>query len=495
MLLPLALGVLACPLAVILSGGDPPVAKRGLVLREPAAYEGYTLFSPLRSTKAYLVDLDGNVAHAWETGVPTGAHAELLPDGSILRTARDDDNPRFSGGGLGGVLQRFAWDGTLIWEYVLSDATRVMHHDFEVLPNGNVLAIVWEHVSKEQALALGRPASQVGERGWWPDGLVEIRPTLPRGGEIVWEWHALDHLIQDFDPRRTNYGDVTAHPERFHVNFDHRDELPLSAEERAERAELEREMRALGYIGGKQDAGPSGPKADEPDPDWMHTNAVHYHAGYDLIALSSPRLDEIWILDHSTSVAEAKGSSGGRWKHGGDVLWRWGNPANWGAGPKSARKLFGQHDVRFLPGERLALSVFNNGLSRPDGKWSSVDELGLPFDPARGFVREPGQDFGPTEPAWSYAAPERSSFYSFFISGAERLPNGNTLVCSGAQGRFFEVTPEGDLVWEYLNPFGGEIEHSFGKATSRPSKVEPHAVFRCARYAPDHPGLARLTAK
>ncbi|MBI5432792.1 MAG: aryl-sulfate sulfotransferase [Planctomycetes bacterium] len=495
MLVPPMLVALPClAFASANGGGDPIEPKRGVVVREAGASEGYTLFSPLRSTKVFLVARDGAVAHQWETGVPTGAHAELQADGSILRTARDEDNPRFSGGGLGGKLQRYAWDGDLAWEFVLSDDQRVMHHDFEVLPNGNVLAIVWEYVSREDATALGRPPHATGERGWWPDGLVEIRPTLPRGGEIVWEWHAKDHLIQDADPKKPNFGDVTAHPERFDLLGDVRDAPPLSAAERAEREEREREMAALGYTGGKDDSQPSA-KSDEPDPDWLHTNAVHYHAGYDLVVLSSPRLDEVWILDHSTTTAEAKGSTGGRWKHGGDVLWRWGNPTNWGAGPKSAKRLFGQHDARFVPGEKLALSIFNNGLSRPDGKWSSVDELELPFDPARGFVREAGADFGPKELAWTFRAPEPTSFFSFFISGAERQPNGNTLICSGAQGRFLEVTRSGDVVWEYLNPFGGEIEHSFGKTAARPSKVDPNAVFRCAHYAPDHPGLARLAAK
>ncbi|MCE9595655.1 MAG: aryl-sulfate sulfotransferase [Planctomycetes bacterium] len=495
---PARLGVVASLLASAAFGQEPatPVTPRGLVSHDAAAFDGYTLFSPLRSTKTYLVDFDGKLVHEWETGVPTGALAELQSDGSILRTFRDDENPRFFGGGLGGKLQRFAWDGALTWEYTLSDDTRVMHHDFEVLPNGNVLAIAWENVTKEAATALGRDPKQTDERGWWPDCVVEIQPTLPKGGTIVWEWHAKDHLIQDADPAKPNYGDVTAHPELFDINGDHRNEPPLSKADREERERQEREMRGLGYTGGKDDddAKPPKPKGDAPelDPDWMHTNAVHYHAKYDLLVLSSPRLDELWILDHSTTTAEAKSHAGGRWKHGGDVLWRWGNPQNYGAGKKSDQKLFGQHDARFLAGDKLALTVFNNGLERPDGKFSSVDELVLPFDPARGFTRNAAAAFGPSELAWTFKAEDPTTLFSFFISGAERLPNGDTLICSGAQGRFLEVAHDGRVVWEYLNPYGGEIEHSFGHASKRPSKVDPNAVFRCMRYASDHPGLRAL---
>jgi hypothetical protein len=53
---------------------------------------------------------------------------------------------------------------------------------------------------------------------------------------------------------------------------------------------------------------------------------------------------------------------------------------------------------------------------------------------------------------WSYSAPKKTDFYSSFISGTQRLPNGNTLICSGANGTIFEVTPEKAIVWKYVNP-------------------------------------------
>src|SRR5262249_21862037 len=106
---------------------------------------------------------------------------------------------------------------------------------------------------------------------------------------------------------------------------------------------------------------------------------------------------------------------------------------------------------RGLPGEGHLL-VFNNGNGRPGGNYSSVDELALPVDAQGRYARKPGAAYGPDKPVWSYSAPKKDDFYSSFISGTQRLPNGNTLICSGANGTIFEVTPSKEVVWKYVNP-------------------------------------------
>jgi hypothetical protein len=215
--------------------------------------------------------------------------------------------------------------------------------------------------------------------------------------------------------------------------------------------------------------------------------------------VSSPRFHELWILDHSTTTEEARGNKGGRWGKGGEILYRWGNPRMYGAGTREDQMLFGQHQPDWIPdGSPGAgnLLVFNNGDQRKSGDYSTVDELVLPFDPKRGFTRAAGQPFGPKAPVWSYIAPKREDFFSFFISGAQRLPNGNTLICSGQQGRLFEVTNDHRIVWEYLNPYGGDLPATFGGADPNkgkgPGPVRPTSVFRATRIAPDHPGVAKL---
>jgi hypothetical protein len=467
---------------------------RGLRALEPGAFDGYTLLSPLRSGSTFLVDLRGEVVHRWDVGVAPGNMAYLLDGGSLLRPVRIDDHPTFFGGGIAGRIQELDWNGEVLWDFVLADERRISHHDLEVLPNGNVLAIVWEHRTREQAIALGRDPRITSEKGWWPDALLELEPVRPGGARIVWEWHALDHLVQDRDPSKPGHGSIAENPGRLDVNFDLEEDAPPPSPEELRKREAQRKaMRELGYTGGDDDEPPPSPRGRPLEPDWTHTNGIDHHPELDLIVMSSPRADEIWVIDHSTTTEQARGNTGGRWGRGGRILYRWGNPKNHGAGDASDRKLFGQHDPQWVldaPAGELRVTLFNNGNGRPGGEFSSVDELVLPFDRERGFALEKGEPFGPAEPAWSYSAPERGEFYSFFISGAQRLANGNTLVCSGAQGRLFEVDRDGRIVWEWWNPLGGELEHNVGKAGGeRKSPVEPHAIFQATRIPKDHPGL------
>jgi hypothetical protein len=467
--------------------GEALEAPRGVVLNDPAAFQGYTLIAPINSAWIDLIDMRGESVHRWKTELGPGGAVYLTDEGHLLRCARLESNPRFKGGGIGGVLQRIDWDGKVVWEYRLSDEDQTQHHDLTLLPNGNLILIAWEMRYRDDLLEWGRAPEQCSEQGLWPDALIEIRPT-PEGGEVVWEWHVWDHLIQDFDAERTNHGSIPEHPELLDINFDHRDRPPMTPAQLAEQAELERQMRALGYVGGDEEQDEK-TATEVREADWMHTNAVDYCPEYDLLAISSPHLSEILIVDHSTSSEEAAWHAGGRWGRGGDLLYRWGNPRTYGLGDESDQALFYQHNVEFLPvgpdGE-LRVTLFNNGGGRPDGSsWSSVDELVLPFDPDKGFLREPGQPFGPAQPAWSYS--DRERFLSPFISGAQRLPNGNTLICSGVEGRVFEVTRDKQIVWDYENTLGGDLPQSpiGGNAPTR-------ALFRATRIAPDHPGLARL---
>ena len=380
----------------------------------------------------------------------------------------------------------------MLWHYGLADEQRQQHHDVAPLPNGNVLVIAWDRIAEADAVARGRDADQVGAAGLWPDVVLEIEPTPPAGGKVVWQWRAWDHLIQDRDADLPGYGAVPDHPERIDVNADHRDTPPLTAEQQRQRAELERRLRGLGYVGGAEPDQPDGAGDDDSGrrrnrrADWLHTNSIAYLQEHDLIVLSTPNFNELWVIDHSTTTAEAAGSSGGRWGHGGDLLWRWGNPRMYGAGDEADQRLFFQHDPSWIvAGDELRLLVFNTGRDRPGGAHSSVDELVLPFDPAVGFRRRPGEPFGPPEPVWSYADPD--GFYSMIVSGAQRLENGNTLICSGVAGRLFEVTPAGRIVWDYRNPHGGDVQ-----PPEHAGKAPPLALFRGARLGRDHPGVRRL---
>jgi hypothetical protein len=217
------------------------------------------------------------------------------------------------------------------------------------------------------------------------------------------------------------------------------------------KAEAEK-LKTIGYVGSPTQ------RSQRINPDWTHVNAVAYNPALDQVVISVHGFSEIWIIDHSTTKAEAAGHSGGRSGKGGDLLYRWGNPRVYRAGTKADQTLFTQHNAHWIPpgltGEGHML-VFNNGGRRPDGSYSSVDELVLPVDGQGRYTLEPGSAFGPKGPVWSYSAPKKSDFYAFFISGANRLPNGDTLICSGPNGTIFEVTPAKEIVWKYVNPVKG----------------------------------------
>lgn len=478
---------------------EPPFAKvegeRGLRLREPDAFDGFTVISPLNSRDVHLVDMQGAIVHTWKTAyVPAGGYI-LLDNGHLLRGAMIEGNPRFHGGGIGGRIEELDWDGKVVWEYELANDQRTLHHDIDKLPNGNILAIAFEYHSPDEAFAKGRAASRVHEEGLWCDVVLEIRPTPPKGGEIVWEWRSFDHLVQDEREQAQGYGAPSDFPGRIDVNADHRFDAPETDEERRIREEREKAMQSLGYSGGAADTAAKAPdagdgkappkKEDKYDADWLHTNAVEYLPEEDLIALSTPHMSEIWVIDHSTTTAQAATDKGGRRGRGGELLYRFGNPRNYGRGGDGERRLYYQHDPTWLPGAKPGerhMLVFNNGSRRPDKEFSEVLEFALPFDSASGFSGGKDQAFGPDEYVWTYQDPDK--LFAPFISGAQRLPNGHTLICEGPRGRVLEVDAKGRVVWDFYNPYGGEV-----KPSEQGGKAPPKALFRAMRIAKDAPAV------
>lgn len=518
----------------------PAGQKKGLVLNGEAALAGYTLFAPLNSTTTYLVDMKGEVAHSWPSQYSPGQSVYLMADGNLLRCAREPDNEHFAGGGIGGRVQKLAPDGQVLWEYVCADEKRCQHHDIEPLPSGNILLIAWEKKTREEALAAGRDPKTLEGEQLWPDCVLEIEPQGRSGGRIVWEWHVWDHLVQEFDKDKRNFGVVAEHPERIDLNARRGTPRPSPREDRR--------LRSLGYVGGgaeppEDEDGPPGrdgpPDGDGPPPsrgpggrgrgpggmdmraDMCHTNAIAYHPKLDQILLSVHSFSEIWIIDHSTTTQEAAGRSGGRGGKGGDLLYRWGNPRNYGRGGESDQQLFAQHDARWIP-EGLPgaghILMFNNGAGRRDGRYSSVIEIAPPANADGRYELAADKAFGPERPVWEYTAPNKEDFFSGHISGAHRLKNGNTLICSGEEGRIFEVTADAKLAWDYISPFEGQRPPRDGRGPGarrgmdgddrrpRPPRGPgggpgrpggpggPGGLFRATRIAADDPGLGRLLA-
>lgn len=440
--------------------------KPGVSINNPQAYQGYTLIAGLNSTKAHLIDMDGRVVKTWETGVTPGASTYLLDNGNLLRTGNLGPKNKINGAAVGGRVLEIDWNGEVVWDFTYATDKSQPHHDIHRMPNGNVLMIVWDKKTREEAIAAGRRPDTVRDY-LLADAIIEVKPTGKTTGEIVWEWRAWDHLIQDHDKTKANYGDVAANPQLIDINFG----SGMLANMMAKKDDLAK-LRDLGYVGGgqpppkdtdKKDPDPKGPMPKGPGgptPDWMHTNAIAYNADLDQIVLSVHAFSEIWIIDHSTTTKEAAGHTGGKSGKGGDLLYRWGNPRAYRSGTNADQRLFSQHNAHWIPKGMPGagnMIIFNNGGGRPGGSYSSVDEIVLPVTPDGKYTRKAGLPFGPDKPVWSYTAENKADFFATFISGAHRLPNGNTLICSGPDGTVFEVTPDKQIVWKFVNPSRGGI--------------------------------------
>ncbi len=98
--------------------------------------------------------------------------------------------------------------------------------------------------------------------------------------------------------------------------------------------------------------------------------------------------------------------------------------------------------------------------------------------------------FSAPKALWIYSDPEPQDFFANNISGAQRLINGNTLICNGPSGEFFEVDENKNLVWEYINPVGQNGAMEQGTTAGGSNRTKTNRVFRCTRYSPDYPAFA-----
>ncbi|HEY5916889.1 MAG TPA: aryl-sulfate sulfotransferase [Chryseolinea sp.] len=399
-------------IALIVSGSAATAQKiAGLLQSKEGATDGLMLFAPLMSKTTYLIDDCGRVINTWQSEFQPGNTVYLLPNGNLFRTNRLA-NATITGGGGGGGMEILTWNSVKLWSYTINSETQRQHHDAVILPNGNIVTIIWELKSEQEALTEGRNPAQLADKVVWSERIVELKPIFPDGAQIVWEWSLWDHLIQDFDQTKENYGVVEDHPELVNLNYTQT---------------------------------PTGTN------DWVHANSIDYNPDLDQIVLSSPFLNEFWIIDHSTTTAEAASHSGGDRGKGGDLLYRWGNPQAYKRGSAADRKLFGQHHVHWiaegLPSEG-SIMVFNN---QHGENHSTVDIINPSKDDQGEYTLEDGK-FGPVDQDHVYEATPPESLNSPIMSSAEMLPNGNLLICSSIQGQIFEVNTAEEIVWEYKSP-------------------------------------------
>ncbi|MCY7410086.1 MAG: aryl-sulfate sulfotransferase [Chitinophagales bacterium] len=417
----------------------------GFFYKDPASLDGYVLFAPGSSDTTYLIDKCGKRIHHWVSSYHPGLAVYLLSDGSLQRCG-DVGNNQFLGGGTGGIVERYDWEGNLTWSYEISDNDQCQHHDVMPLPNGNVLAIVWESHTKDDALNNGRKTGNFTEM--WSDKLVEIKPDGLYGGEIVWQWRAWDHLIQDNDASKLNYGVVKEHPELIDIN--------------------------LGTL-------------SSFSADWLHINGVDFDTARNQIICSSHNVSELWVIDHSTTMDEAASHIGGKSGKGGDLLYRWGNPQNYDRGTTTDQVIHQQHNPTWIPATYPgsgSIMVFNNGVGQSGTDYSTVSTFTPPQMVDNNYPIEPDSAYDPKKPEWVYTADPANSFFSFVMGGAQRLSNGNTLICEANSGEMFEVDSASNEVWRYINPIG-----SNGKPMTQGNNPSGNSAFRCTYYPFNYPAF------
>lgn len=365
------------------------------------AYNGFTLFTSLGGDGThYLIDMGGSTVHTWK--LPPSHYGWLLPSGNLFSGAA-----RQSGLGTAatetpavanvGYAYEADWDGNIVEKW----SNGAIHHDYDKLPNGNVLTLLWSEHRRPEEVEGGIPGTEYKGGTILSERIVE----MDSDGTIVWEWVAEDHL------------DVAQYPI-----------CPLDYRKR-----------------------------------WLHANSIEFlpadnpiYRGKELILVS--------FRQPSVCVIIGKDTGNVLWRYGGYGEGQWGRLGHQHSFGMIGKKTGGPE----LPGYGNLL-VFDNGMHI-----AGYEDWGLP----RSRVVE--IDPKTSKVVWSFTheetfagwMPPEFKFNSPYVAGAQRLPNGNTLICEGASGRIFEVTEDGEIVWEFMNP-------------------ERKALFRAYRYGPDFPGFAR----
>lgn len=413
----------------------------GTISVSPEVYDGYTLFSS--HTKSFLIDNCGQVINSWNSNYLPGNSVYLLPNGNLLRAGRfiQTSNP-VSVPGSGGIVELFDWDGNIIWSWTDSSDTSRQHHDIFPMPNGNILVLSATVMSDSEAIQAGRDPNLLDDGELYNERIYEVEPIGSNGGNIVWEWNVKDHLIQDLDATKDNFGVVSDNPGKLNINF------------------------LNGF---------------PAENNWLHINSIQFDQEFDQIVISSRRLSEIWIIDHSTTTASATGPAG-------DFLYRWGNPEAYNQGNSVDRKLYGQHTPYYIPSgfpNERKIMLFNNGINRTPS-YSEVLIIDPPVDLNGNYSYTPNTAYGPSTTDFRYpetAPTEDSEFYSAIVSSGRQLSNGNILICEGREGFFFEIDSNNTIVWEYAVP----ISNSDGSIYDQGSPIPPNNfAFRATKYSLDY---------
>jgi hypothetical protein len=437
----------------------------GTLVNNTGTYDGFTLFTARHYHKSYLINNEGRKINEWTQ--PDGMRVEncrLLENGQLIRSV-NLLLPFYTGRpGAHGKLELVNWDGTIAWSITYADSSHVLHHDVVPLIQNDgsyhFLASTWDVIPADTAIIYGRNPNMVGGNNNYLliERLLEIEPVGTDGYDIVWEWSAMDHLVQQDYPDAGNYipDGVLNNPQLLNFNyFKSNNSNTLN------------------------------------NPDWMHVSGLGYNPTLDQIVFSNHGSNELMIIDHSTTTTEAAGHTGGSSGKGGDILYRWGNPKAYDA--NTATHFQALHSPYWIPDGLVhggKIMVINNGYNLGS---SSIEIITPPIDTNGDYVAPSvGLAFGPQNLDWSYI--DGSNFYTGNMGNGQRLQNGNTLINEAVKGRFFEIDTNKNIVWEYRCPTiaSGPMEYNQDIAAipvTNPNGDLENEVYRIYKYPSGYPGF------
>jgi hypothetical protein len=468
------------------------------------SYGGY--FMNAGGGTTYLMDMYGYIVHQWKNSTST---ADLMEDGTLWS--------------LGSIQD---WDGNTIWSLDLKKDFPArtdfanLHHDFRRIWNKKLnaytmLLVVFRTISQTEALAAGgdpsidytkTPTNSAAPRNTQIDALIEVDMNK----NIVWEWRFTDHTCQSRNPAWPRYvSDVALAPGKVNVFWRNN---------------------------GNEPVGPEGIVYD-----WIHVNSIDYNEALGHIVINSRQWSTFFVIDHDKTFVSTSNWEANRLAaagQDGDFIYRFGNPSAYNQGKPPAfnsegeQQIFGAHNIQWikpyhwstpkrtadtwpdpryytksgiaLPGAGNFL-IFDNGAFNPTlQRQSRVREINPYLNaagvvtaayvnpPEAGYIEDIDKTIGGAgarwkskQIVWNFQSQSSNSFFSRLISGMDRLPNGNTSITCGQHGQFFEVTPSGEVVWEYIWP--GVVGSNAKTILTDSDSV---MMFRHHRYGNDYPGLA-----
>ena len=388
----------------------PTVYPTGTTIYQPdKTWSGYTVFNATGRSGAVLIDMNGTELRRWDEiwGFPP----RILPGGHIMGgvTEREPHQETVA-------VKQFDWDGNVVWQYDRAEQVQTedgetvwssrQHHDWQ--REGNPVG--YHSPGTEPSITSGRTLilahkngfdEEISDKRLENDYIYEVSWN----GEVVWEWLASEH-IDEFgfseDARNAIYRSVEWNEARQSADWLH--------------------INSASYIGPNR---------------WYEGNDERFHP--DNIIISSRTSNFVAIIDRTGSVA---------WRIGPDF--RESQPL------QELGQISGQHHPHIIP-EGLPgagnLLLFDNGGSAGYGPGNPGAPAGL-NTVTRYYSRVLEINPVTLEKIWEYSIPGGANFqfFSYNVSSAQRLVNGNTLITEGAAGRIFEVTVENEIVWEYVNP-------------------------------------------